>query len=438
MTIRKRLLFWLIPAVLLTVILASWGTYRLVSQSFQHIRDHELMQIAYSVVRHGYDGDPPGVIPVIHDDDDSPGEDLGLFMSQIWDKQGKLVYSSVAGGGPAMLAIDGLKTIKWDGKDWRIFRLTSKDMTVQVAHSLASRDIMLSQLAMKMLMPMAILIPLLGIFIWLVVGRTLKPLEAMRQQVEARKSDDLTPLKSGPLPSELNSLVQALNHLLERLGNVIASRRRFIDDAAHELRSPLAALKFQVQTARRVHDPEEQKKALARLEAGIDRASHLSEQLLTLARLDADSASGTLEMVPLDDIARQAVTEFSDVAKSRGIDLGLTECRPMTVMGMAGSVRVLVNNLTDNALRYTPAGGRVDISVREDNGHPVLEVLDTGPGIPPELRARVFDRFYRVPGTATPGSGLGLAIVRSIAKALRATVSLGEGPEGGLLVRVSF
>lgn len=438
MTIRKRLLLWLIPAVLLTAVAASWGTYRLVWQSFQHIRDHELMQIAYSVVRHGYDGDPPGLIPVIRDDDDRPGEDLGLFMSQIWDKQGKLAYSSVEGGGPPVLPGDGLSTISWDGKDWRIFRLKSQGMTVQVAHSLASRELMLSHLALKMLMPLAILLPLLGIVIWLVVGRTLKPLEVIRQQVEARKSDDLTPLESGPLPAEINSLVRALNGLLERLGTVLASRRRFIDDAAHELRSPLAALKFQVQTARRVHDPEERKKALARLEAGIDRTSHLSEQLLTLARLDADAASGTLAEVALDEIARQAVMEFSDLAKSRGIDLGLTECQPTTVMSMAGSLRVLINNLTDNALRYTPAGGRVDIAVREENGRPVLEVLDTGPGIPDELRKRVFDRFYRVPGTPSPGSGLGLAIVKSVAKALRATVSLGENQEGGLVVRVSF
>ncbi len=438
MTIRKRLLLWLISALLLTAVLVSWGTYRLVWQSFQHIRDHELMQIAYSVVRHGYDGDPPGVIPEIHDEDDSPDEELGLFMSQIWDRQGRLVYSSVDGGGPAMLPGDGLRTIKWDGKDWRVFRLKGQDMTVQVAHSLESRELMLSHLALKMLMPMAILLPLLGIFIWLAVGRILKPLEFMRQQVETRKSDDLTPLNPGPLPAELNALVLALNSLLARLGSVIATRRRFIDDAAHELRSPLAALKFQVQTAQRVHDPEEKKKALVRLEAGIDRASHLSEQLLTLARLDADTASGTLMDVSLDEVARQAVTEFSDLAKSRGIDLGLTECQPLKVLGMADNLRVLINNLTDNAMRYTPAGGRVDIAVREENGRPILEVLDTGPGIPKELRSRVFDRFYRLPGTSSGGSGLGLAIVRSIAKAMKATITLDEGPEGGLVVRVTF
>jgi two-component system OmpR family sensor kinase len=437
-TIRKRLLYWLIPAVLLTAVLVSLWTYRVVWQSFQHIRDHELMQIAYSVVRHGYDAKSPGVIPIIHDSDDEPGEDLGMFMSQIWDKQGKLVYPSADEAGPSMLPRDGFSTVNWGGKSWRIFRLRSQGMTVQVAHSLASREAMLSRLAFKMLMPIATLLSLLGIFIWLVVGRALKPLEVIRNQVEARKSEDLSPLEYGPLPTELRSLVHALNGLLDRLGAVIASRRRFIDDAAHELRSPLAALKFQVQTARRTHDLEEHDKSLVRLEKGIDRASRLSEQLLTLARLDADTAAGTLTEVALDEIARQAVMEFSEVAKSRGIDLGLTECQPMKVMSLSDSLRVLVNNLTDNALHYTPAGGRVDISVREVNGRPILEVMDTGLGIPEELRSRVFDRFYRIPGTASPGSGLGLAIVKSIAKALRVTVSLGEGPEGGLLVRVSF
>lgn len=438
MTIRKRLLLWLIPAVLLAAIVASWGMYRLVWNAFQHIRDHELMQIAYSVVRHGYDGDPPGIIPEIHDADDSPGEDLGTFVSQIWDKQGKLVYSSVQGGGPRMLPRDGLLTVSWNGKEWRIFRLKSQDMTVQVAHSMAGRDVMLSNLALKMLMPMVVLIPLLGLFIWLVVGRLLEPLEKITGQVEARKPDDLRPLDTDRLPTELRSLAQALNGLLDRLDRLIVSRRRFIDDAAHELRSPLTALKFQVQTARRAQDFNEQKAALTRLESGIDRASHLSEQLLMLARLDADTAAGVREEVALDEIARQAVMDFADEAKSRGIDLGLAECEPARVVGLAGSLRVLINNLTDNALRYTPSGGRVDISVRNENGRPVLEVLDTGPGIPEALRARVFDRFYRVPGTPSPGSGLGLAIVRAVAKTLKAGVSLGPSPEGGLLVKVSF
>ena len=438
MTIRKRLLLWLIPALLLAAIVASWGMYRLVWNSFQHIRDHELMQIAYSVVRHGYDGDPPGIIPAIHDEDDIPGEDLGTFLSQIWDKQGKLVYSSVEGGGPRMLPRDGLLTVSWNGKEWRIFRLRSQDMTVQVAHAMAGRDVMLSNLALKMLMPMAVLIPLLGLFIWLVVGRTLKPLEKITGQVEVRKPDDLRPLNTDLLPTELRSLAQALNGLLDRLDRLIVSRRRFIDDAAHELRSPLTALKFQVQTALRAQDFNEQKAALSRLESGIDRASHLSEQLLMLARLDADTAAGVREEVALDEIARQAVMDFADEAKSRGIDLGLTECEPARVVGLAGSLRVLINNLTDNALRYTPSGGRVDIAVRNENGRPVLEVLDTGPGIPEALRARVFDRFYRVPGTPSPGSGLGLAIVRAIAKTLKAVVSLGQSPEGGLLVKVSF
>jgi len=433
-TIRRKLLFGLIPAVIGTTLVTGLGTYMVVSRSVEQIRDQELAQIADSMIRHGLVGGPA----TAEGSTSVAGEGNGIFISQIWDSRGHLIHSSVPAGGPAMVGRDGLSTIRWNDKKWRLLRREARGVTVQVAHSIESRELQLGRLAAKTLTPLVVLLPLLAVFIWIAVGRTLAPLESMRKQVDARTPDDLTPLRTGPLPEELDSLVRALNSLLERLDSMIATRRRFLDDAAHELRSPLAALKFQVQTARRITDPEERKVALARLEAGIDRATHLSEQLLTLARFDAETASVAPADVALDEAARQAVTEFADQARVRQVDLGLAACEPATVRAAPDSLRVLINNLVDNALRHTPGGGRVDVSVQVDDGCPVLEVVDTGPGIPEELRSRVFDRFYRVPGASGPGGGLGLAIVRSIARAARATVSLDEGPAGGLAARVRF
>lgn len=438
MTIRNRLLLWLVPVVLATALASSLVAYLLVSQTFHQIRDQELKQIAYSIMRHGYDEylKPANYVA---GNGIASKKNLDLFISQTWSVQGKLLFSSAGEqDGPALLPSDGLSTVHWQGLDWRLYRLTGQHIVVQVGHSLESRNILLTQLSDRMLMTMLVLLPLLGAFVWLVVGQILAPLQGLRRQVEARKLNELTPLQTGPLPAEIQYLVDALNDLLERLESITSSKRRFIDDAAHELRSPLAALKLQIQNARRERDPEIRELALAKLEAGIDRASRLSDQLLTLARMDAGTAAGNVTEIALDEVARQAVLDFSDRAIARDIDLGLENSEPVTVFGMQSSMRVLIDNLIDNALRYTPSGGQVDVRVMIEAGCPVLEVRDSGPGIPEEFRSRVFDRFFRLPGAQGAGSGLGLAIVKSIVRAFQASVHLGESPTGGLAVQIRF
>jgi signal transduction histidine kinase len=252
----------------------------------------------------------------------------------------------------------------------------------------------------------------------------------------------MAPLAADNVPEELRPLAMSLNALLARLDEAMSAQRRFTADAAHELRTPLAALKLQVGLAKRAHDEAERASAMTELEAGVDRASHLVEQLVTMARLEPESPDRRNEEVDLVALAREAIVARASLAGDKRIDLGLTRASNAAVRGDPAMLAMLIGNLLDNALRYTPDGGRIDVAVDAAPDGARLSVIDTGPGIAPADRERVFERFHRGrlqdDGQVT-GSGLGLSIVRRIANAHGATVTLGEGPDGrGLAVDVRF
>jgi two-component system OmpR family sensor kinase len=234
-------------------------------------------------------------------------------------------------------------------------------------------------------------------------------------------------------------MVRALNDLLARLGQALEAQREFVADAAHELRTPLTALKLQLQLAERAEPGAAQAAAFERLHRRLDRASHLVEQLLALARQEPALEEAAREEVDLAQLAREVVAEYDALAETRSIDLGVEVDSQARVLGRRDGLRAMLGNLVDNALRYTPAGGRVDVIVGAVDGRPSLRVADTGPGIPPEQREHVFDRFHRGGDADTPGTGLGLAIVKRVAERHGATVRLLDGPGGrGLEVRVAF
>jgi two-component system OmpR family sensor kinase len=273
------------------------------------------------------------------------------------------------------------------------------------------------------------------------VTRGLRPLETVASAVKARTPSSLEPLPEERLPEEIRPVVTALNDLLPRLARALEMQRAFIADAAHELRTPLTAVRLQLQLAERAQDERERAAALASLRDGLDRTTHLVEQLLTLAREEPGGAAvrerGDVDLAAL---AAEVVSSLSPFAESKSIDLGLARSEAGLVLrGEGEALRALLSNLVDNALRYTPRGGRVDVSAFRVPEGLVIEVHDTGPGIPPEERTRVFDRFYRRAGADLPGSGLGLAIVKSVAERHGATVTLDDGPDGhGLIARVVF
>jgi len=298
-----------------------------------------------------------------------------------------------------------------------------------------------AHLALRTIAPFALLVPALGLLIVWIVGRAVAPVRQFGAVLRDRPPDAPGPLQGAGLPDEVLPLVSGMNDLLVRLQASVERERAFIADAAHELRTPLTALHLQVQALRDAEPGPERDEAVQRLKAGVERATRLVEQLLALAREERGGLRPR-EPVELCGLVRDVVEDLLPLADAREVDLGVTRADPVTVDGDRDALLVLVRNVLDNAIRYSPPGGRVDVSVEHQfttGPRALLVVTDQGPGIAPTERERVFDRFYRVPGTAAGGSGIGLALVRSIARHHGGDVRLDGAPSGtGLRVSVDL
>lgn len=339
----------------------------------------------------------------------------------------------------------GFSDVMVKGTNYRVYSLQSPLQTIQIAQDLSARQSRASALAARAVLPIALVAPLLMLAIWWVISSSLAPIERTRQQVASRAADDLSALPEDDLPEEVLPLVHELNALFGRVSTAFDLQKQFVADAAHELRSPLTALKLQAQALRRplddaTGDVDARAAAVARLNDGIDRAIRLVEQLLSLARQEAPAEAAAATGLDLHELARQAITDALPLANARHIDLGLLQEQPLPVRGVAEPVLTLLRNLLDNAIKYTPEGGQVDVSLQaQAGGAALLVVEDSGPGIAPQERERVFDRFVRSAGAAASGSGLGLAIVKAIATRMGATVTLSQSARlGGLRVEVRF
>jgi two-component system OmpR family sensor kinase/two-component system sensor histidine kinase QseC len=283
-----------------------------------------------------------------------------------------------------------------------------------------------------------LLLPIMVAAVAWIVNRGLLPLRYVTAEVQRRDVRSLRPLGSENLPREIEPLVSELNRLLARLQKAFDDQRAFIGDAAHELRSPLTVLRLQLQLLDRAPDESARSEARGRLGASVERAIHLVEQLLTLARSDPQATAGDFESIDLSAAAAQGITDTHDLAIARNIDLSLDAMPNILVRGDGEALRTLVRNLVDNAVRYTPPGGSVQVRCRRTADGVLLEVSDSGPGIAPADRERVFDRFYRRAAAQESGTGLGLAIVKAIAERHKAAVLLDDAPGGGLHVAVNF
>ena len=288
-----------------------------------------------------------------------------------------------------------------------------------------------------LLAPLALLLVLLGFLISAAVNGALQPLRRLRDEIGARDVALLSPLAPDEMPDEIQPLVETLNQLLAKVDRLLTTQRSFLADVAHELNTPLAAIKLQVQLAQQARATG-QPVVLDELEAGIERSVHLVAQLLQMARLEPDARPLEPQAVELERLARERVLAFLAQAEQKDIDLGLESNGPLEVQGDAQQLRVLFDNLIDNALRYCPVGARIDVRLRQDDGRTVVEVADNGPGIADADKARVLQRFVRLRPADTTGSGLGMAIVRQIAEQHQATLSLLDTPGGGLTVRVDI
>jgi two-component system sensor histidine kinase TctE len=308
---------------------------------------------------------------------------------------------------------------------------TNDTVTVTIAETLIKRNTLARDILLAMVAPQVALLGIASLLAWLGVSRGLKPLTDLASQIEARDQNNLSPVPQTGLPREARVLAARINELLARLGSAIAAQRRFVADAAHQLRTPLAAVMLQVERAQRAPDRDTEREALRALHRSVERAGRMSQQLLALARTDPEaSASVGLASLDIVALARRVGEEWIPRALERDIDFGLIVPNgPVLVAADDRLLSELLSNLIDNALRYCGASGSVSVIV-EEGPQPKLAVQDDGPGIPEDERLRIFERFYRVPGSTGDGCGLGLAIVEEIARLHRATVAVSSGTDG--------
>jgi two-component system OmpR family sensor kinase len=431
-SLRARLLWFLLAAIVLAAGTQAFVAYRTVLKEADDIFDYHMQQMALSL--------RAGLPPSAAVGGLGAGEENFEFVVQVWTADGLRIFESAAEAALPQRAVLGFSNVQARGTTYRVFSMQTGALVIQVAQDMAARRHMAGTLALRTVGPIALAAPLLMLVVWWVVSRSLAPVARVRGQVASRQADDLSPVSESGLPEEVRPLVHELNLLFDRVRRAFEAQKHFVADAAHELRSPLAALKLQVQSLQRATDNHTRDLAIGRLAAGIDRATRLVEQMLALARHEASAAAGArLEPVSLQEIARLAVSDAIAAAQARRIDIGMARADPVQVPGQAEALRMLLRNLLDNAVKYTPEGGRVDVGILAEGNGVVLSVDDSGPGLPADERERVLDRFYRSGEPHAPGSGLGLAIVKSIADLHGATVSL-ERSEGlgGLRVVLRF
>lgn len=436
-SVRRRLLFTLLGGVALVWLAAAAVTAWETRAEMQELLDAHLAQSAALLA--AQIGDEIDEVELEH------AETLHKYARnvafQIWDDGDTLLlHSPDAPATRLSPAEEGFSDAVVSGRSWRVFSHwdAKREYLVQVGEATDARDHLAGEVLAQLVQPLLVALPLLGLLVWFGVGGALKPIDRIGTALARRDPQYLAPLE-GEVPREIAPMVERLNSLLERVQSSLEGERRFTSDAAHELRTPLAALKTQLQVAQGAGDNSEREQAIAKAIAAGDRATHLVEQLLTLARLEHDTWKRQADQVDLRSLAAQALADAAPAAVNKNISLSLESETGLAITGHGGLLAILLRNLIDNALRYSPPETEVVVSVRHDANEVVLEVQDQGPGIPPAESESALRRFHRLEGEEASGSGLGLSIVARIAQLHNAQLDLLEGAEGkGLKVRLRF
>jgi two-component system sensor histidine kinase TctE len=323
-----------------------------------------------------------------------------------------------------------------EGQKTRMVSLTfhagGRTLQLHVAETTQQRQALIRGILANIVIPQLLLTLIALAVVWYGLKQGLRPLERLRNEVGRRQRDDLSQLDGSKAPAEVRPLIDAVNDLLERLKQVMAAQQRFVADAAHQLRTPFAGLKMQAELALRAEDPGQKQHALHHILTSTRHGTRLVNQLLALARTEpAGLGTDRFTRIDLRQLAQECTLEWVQMALEKNIDLGFETCdEPLPLLCDAPSLGEMLNNLIDNAIRYTPPGGHITVSTRHSPGYATVCVEDNGPGIAPEHRERVFERFYRILGSGQSGSGLGLAIVAEVAKRHDAELTLGAGPDG--------
>jgi two-component system, OmpR family, sensor kinase len=431
-SLRKHLLMWLLPVFLAGAVIATVWTYYKFGNMVGLFMDKQMSVLAdsHSAETIG----PPSLRPLT----DHHVEDGGLIV-QIWDGQGSLLTSSYPPLAVPLQAADGFNDIKIGSQRWRVYTMHATGRTVQSIQNLEFRAMVTNKQAFQAGLPIALLMPIAAWILWFGACRAMGKLDKLARAVSVQDENTITELPTKGVPSEISPFVIAVNRLLTRLRDAFASQRRFVQDAAHELRTPITAMTLQLENLKACPMDAETAMQVSQFEAGLKRTKRLIEQLLRLARQEAPQKTDAASNVDLAPFLQELISDLMPCADHRDIDVGLSVEIDAAVRANPHELRSLLHNLLDNALRYTPEHGVVDVRLFADGGKVVVEIVDSGPGIPPDLLPRVFDRFFRIEGSDTEGSGLGLAIAKHAAERNRIDLHLDNRIErSGLVARVSF
>ncbi|MBS0571537.1 MAG: sensor histidine kinase N-terminal domain-containing protein [Proteobacteria bacterium] len=444
-SIQRRLLLLLIGSLVLAwgaMLAAGYGKAR---AEIHELADARLQQgartlMALDLKRLARLAHADAAMPIDADADaDHDGSSRPLAF-QAWGDNGQLLLASAGAPAATFWPDEGYATRTIDGRDWRSYTLRDRrhEYRVSVLEPLALREHPVHELAWRMGQVLLWALPLLAALVWISIRRGLEPLARLSDAIGLRDAGNLEPIRPPRIPAEAETVVAALNRLLERLAHSLDKERAFTADAAHELRTPLAAIKVQAEVALGARDEESRRRAIGQVIAGVDRSTHLAEQLLLLARLEhADAAAW--QPVDLGRVAADVVARRAGEAAAKGLDVEVAAAPDCTLPGDPATLAILLDNLLDNAIKYGKDGGHIRVGVRRDPGAVSLSVVDDGEGVGAADRARLRDRFFRVAGSAAPGSGLGLSIVEKIAVAHGGVVEFDAGLEGrGLGVSVRF
>lgn len=432
-SLRKRLIVSLWLALLVVGTVSATFTYLQTRQETNGMLDYHMEQVAtFFVARTFGTLSSQPMIPRLHTDHDIEED----YIVKVRDGSGRVLYATPSDVQIPPVSWLGFRVMKLDGVDYRVFSAESGAQRIVVAQQMELRRETAAAAAFAALLPVGLLVPVLGLVIGIVIRRQLQPLSETAMAVAARPSVALDPLPVSALPAEVRPLIEEINRLLARVAVANESERRFIADAAHALRTPLAALQLQADVLDGSQDVAERAARITELRAGIRRAVRLSQHLLTLARSESahKSSPGT---VAVDPAIAEALHVFGPIAAGRGVELHQTVPCNAEVSADPRDLGQIIGNLLDNALRYTASGGRVTVAAGADGGDVRIDIADEGPGLPESELEKVFRRFYRSPGDATEGSGLGLAVVRGIVERLGGRVQVtNRGDRSGLIASV--
>lgn len=440
-SLQLRLIGLMLGAVLLFGLLAGIQSYRNALHEADEIFDAQLAQLGQTLLAvaiHADDDETSSTGPIAHKYQRS-------LAFQVWstehDQPRLLLHSGKSTAAlPDALPKPGFSHGEWQGERWRYYRQSDRkrELDVVVGQSDMARNDLAREVAWHNLQPFLFGLPLLAIAALIAIRLGLQPLRKLAQELQQRSPERLDPVRLADSPSEIAPVIAALDRLLSRVEATLANERRFTSDAAHELRTPLAALRAQIQAALLAPAPAEQRDSLDKALLGTDRMSHLVDQLLTLARLDVLSPAAPAETVDLTEAARSACAELGPAALARQIALELDASAAAPVAGSADLLQILLRNLLDNAIRYTPAGGRVSLAIRSLDNIVRLEISDSGPGVPDDQLGSLGQRFHRLDPSLAEGVGLGLSIVLRIAEIHHARVAFSRSASGGLRLTADF